>query len=209
MLAQLAQSLMFPGYTFGDQAAAVTLTGTVIKECAIPANNAANYGTETGGTATLQTGHTIVSSTTTSLIDVYWTGGRRYCCTGVKTSNEIALTGGTGDSLPGGGTAVILYQQIGFEINFDGDNGLFVAVMYRNPTNTAAKGIASFWDTGLAIVKTVDLIHETANGGIKKGSNVWNIYAGDTNDFTGNRITKVYCSHNAYTAGTAYVLVGQ
>jgi hypothetical protein len=69
--------------------------------------------------------------------------------------------------------------------------------------------MCSLADTGGAVIEAVGLIHETANGGIQKARNVWNISAGDTNVFTGNRITDAFVSHDSTSAATAYVLVGQ
>ena len=211
--AQMTQSFSFPGYTFNDGAAAVTITGVVVKECTIPANSALNTGVITAGVVTLDAAHTIVNSTTTTLVTAYWleTGvpKRRYNNTAVKDGVSVTLSNGAGDTLPTDGAAITLCQQVAHEINFDGDNALVVAVLYRNPSDTGALGICVLEDTSLAVIEAVDLIHETANNGVRKGSNVWNISAGDTNVFAGERITKANVSHDSLTAGTCYVLVGQ
>jgi hypothetical protein len=214
--AQLSQSLIFPGYSFNVQAAGVALTLPVVKELTLAANSALNSGTMTNktdantGVVTLTTGHTIVTSGV--LVDCYWVDGtpkRRYGLTATKSTNDVTLEGGAGDDLPANATAVIVCAQTSAEVNFDGDNALFIAVMYRNPTDTSAQGSIDFQDAGPASIEQVDLIHETANGGIQKERNVWNISGGDTNVFTGNRITTVLASHDSTSAGTVYILVGQ
>jgi hypothetical protein len=214
--AQLSQALIFPGYSFNDQAAGVPLTLTVVKELALAANSALNSGTMTNktdantGVVTLTTGHTIVTSG--ALVDCYWVDGvpkRRYGLTATKSTNDVTLEGGAGDDLPANATAVVVCAQTTAEINFDGDNALFIAVMYRNQTDTGALGSIDFQDVSNNSIEQVDLIHETANGGIQKERNVWNISSGDTNVFTGARITQVFASHDSAAAGTAYLLVGQ
>lgn len=208
---QLATGLSFPGYSFAANEPPAAVTGTVVKEVVLPANSALNTGTLTTrtdddtGVATLTTSHTIV----TGKVDVYWAAGCRFGMDATKDVNAITIDGGAGDNLPTESTAVTLFQQTSFEINFDGDNALFVAVIYRNPSDTGAKASADFQDTGDATIEQIDLVHETANGGITKLVNVWNIANGDANVFTGNRITKVMCSHDSEYAGTIYVLIGQ
>lgn len=210
---QLSQSFVFPGYSFNSGETAVTITATITKEAAIPANPAVNAGTLTTrtdndtGVATLNVSHTIVTSG--ALVDVYWTGGVRYGMTATKSGAEVTIDGGSGDNLPTQSTAVILCAQTEFEMNFDGDNALVIGVIYSNPSDTGALGSVDFQDTSSGSVEQVDLVHYTANGGVKKGTNVWNISGGDTNVFSGNRITKFFASHDSTSAGTLYVLVGQ
>lgn len=201
---QLLQSLSFPGYQFNQGSTVATITGAVIKECAIPANPSVNTGVMTATVATLNASHTIITSG--PLVDVYWAAGVRYSCTATKAGADVTITGGVGDTLPTDATAVVLCSQTSFEVNFDGDNVLFAAVMYRNPSTTTAKASADFWHATSAC--QIDLRHETANDGIKKGTNVFDVSAGDTHPFGSTRITSVRCSHDAITAGTAYVLIG-
>jgi hypothetical protein len=214
--AQLSQALIFPGYSFNDQAAGVAVTGLIVKEIALVANSALNSGTMTNktdantGVVTLQAGHTIVTSG--ALVDCYWVDGtpkRRYGLTATKSTNDVTLEGGAGDDLPANATAVVVCAQTTVEVNFDGDNALFIAIMYRNGSDTGALGSIDLQDSGNASIEQVGLIHETANGGIQKTRNVWNISGGDTNVFAGNRITQAFASHDSTSAGTAYILVGQ
>ena len=210
---QMSQSFSFPGYSFSSQEAAVTITGVVTRERTVAANSTLNSGTMTNktdantGVVTLQTGHTIVTSGV--LVDVYFAAGMRYGMTATKSVNEITLEGGTGTDLPENATAVIVCAQEEFEINFDGDNALAIGVFYRNASDTGALGHVDFQDTGSSSIEAINLVHETANGGVKKGTNCWNISGGDTNVFSGNRITKMFVSHDSTSAGTIYVLVGQ
>jgi len=206
--AQELRSFSFPGYSFNDQSAAVTFVGTVTIEKTITALVAAQTGTLTTrtdddtGIATLSTGHGIE---TADVVDVYWSGGVRYGMDATVSVNEITIDGGAGDNLPVQDTAVTVVEQTAIEVNFDGDDAQIIGIFYRNASDTAAKAHLDLQDVGDATIKEVDLVHESANGGC---DNIWNISAGDTNDFTGNRVTHGAASHDSTSAGTLYILVG-
>jgi len=206
---QKTEGFSFPGYSFGRASAATLFDVAVSAEVTLPALNSYQTGqltTRTGnddGIVTLSTGHGIIS---TNKVDVYWTGGRRFGMTATVDSNAVTVAGGAGNNLPELNTeGVTVVKQTAVNINFDGDDSKVVAVFYRNPSTTTAKAHVDFQDTGNASIEDVDLVHETANTGL---DNIWDISAGDTNDFTGNRITQAHASHNATTAGTLYILQG-
>jgi hypothetical protein len=207
MAAQRIKSFSFPGYTFGDQEAAVTFAGAVIVEKAIAALVAAQTGTlttrtnNTDGVCTLDTGHGIV----TGKVDVYWATGVRYGVDAVRDVNAITISGGAGDNLPTEDDPVTVVIPTVIEVNFDGDTLEIIGIFYRNTSDTGAKAHLSLIDAGDAIIKELDLVHETANGGL---NNDWNIEGGDTNVFTGNRITDGTASHDSTSAGTLYILAG-
>jgi len=206
--AQSSKSFTFPGYAFNDQAAAVSFISVLAVEKPLAAVTAGATGTLTTrtddntGIATLATGHGLTSA---DVVDVYWAAGVRYGMVATMTVNACALEGGAGDVLPAQDTACTVVKQTAIEVNFDGDDARIVGIFYRNPVTTTAKAHLDLQDTGDATIKEVDLVHDTVAGGC---NNVWNIAGGDTNVFTGNRITHGAASHNAVTAGTIYILVG-
>lgn len=206
--AQALKSFSFPGYSFNDNSAAVSFVGIVAIEQAIAALVAAQTGTLTTrtddntGVATLSTGHGIITS---DVCDVYWSGGCRYGMTATVATNAVTLDGGAGTVLPAESTPVTVVKQTAVEVNFDGDTAQIVGIFYRNASDTGALGHLDLQDSGDATIKAVDLKHETANAGC---TNIWNIAAGDTNVFTGNRITHGAASHDSLYAGTLYILVG-
>lgn len=75
-----------------------------------PATNLGKAGTITTGTVTLAEGHGFTNS---DVVDVFWAAGSRTgCVVGSAGSTTLALTGGTGDTLPTGGTAVTLTEIV-------------------------------------------------------------------------------------------------
>lgn len=208
MRAQALRSFTFPGYSFNDGLSTVDFEGAVIVEKTLAALVAAQTGTLTTrtdddtGVATLSTGHGIESA---DVCDVYWADGVRHGMVATVATNAVSLDGGAGDNLPAEDTAVTVVKQTAVEVNFDGDTLEIIGIFYRNPSDTGAKGHLDLQDSGDATIKEVDLVHETANNGL---GNIWNIEGGDTNVFTGNRITHGAASHDSLYAGTLYVLAG-
>jgi len=208
--AQALRTLVFPGYSFCDQSARVSFESPLSFTKAIAALAAAQcdgtLSTRTDndtGIVTLATGHGIE---TADVVDVYWVGGIRYGMDATVAANAVTVDGGAGDNLPAEDFAIAaVVEQSDWEINFDGDDARFVAVVYRNPSDTGAKAHVDLIDAGTATIEELDLVHETANGGVNQ---VTNISAGDANVYTGNRITAGKVSHDSQFAGIVYVLVG-
>jgi len=119
--------------------------------------NAAKTGTlttrtdNTSGIATLEAGHGITGG---NVVDLYWTGGRRYNvnATSVAT-NDVTFSGGTGDNLPVATTALTMTKQQTIDTDFVGN--LLVAI----GALAAARAHLSFYDS-LTLRLSVDL---TAN----------------------------------------------
>lgn len=206
---QKAWSFAFPGYQFSsDGANAVTHVGNVVIEQAIPAIVAAQTGTLTTrtdddtGVATLSTGHGIETS---DVVDVYFAAGVRYGMAATVAGNAVTVDGGAGDVLPTQDDAVTVVVQTAVEINFDGDDAQIIGVFYRNPEDTGAKASLDLQDTDDASIEAIDLVHEKANGA---DAAIYDIANGDTNVFTGNRITHGAASHDSTSAATLYILVG-
>lgn len=201
------QSFSFPGYSFTDNEATVTFTGIVAVEKALPALVAAQTGTLTTrsddntGEATLSTGHGIVNGK----VDVYWAAGVRYGMDATVATNVIAIDGGAGDVLPTQSTACTVVIPTVLNVNFDGDELEIIGLFYRNDGDSGAKAHMSLIDAGAAIIKEVDMVPYASHGGL---TNTWNIEGGDTNVFTGNRITNGTASHDSLIAGIVYICAG-
>ena len=206
--AQHTRSFSFPGYSFQEAASAVDFSGIVAVEKELAALVAAQTGTlstrtdNDTGVATLSNGHGIQNA---DVVDVYWDGGVRYGMTATVSTNEVSLDGGAGDNLPAQSTAVTVVKQTAVEVNFDGDTLEIIGIFYRNTSDTGAKAHLDLQDSGHATIEEVDLVHEKANGGLNR---IWDIENGDTNVFSGNRITHGAASHDSTSAGTLYILAG-
>lgn len=208
--AQANRTFTFPGYSFNDSAAAVDFETSLVCVKDVPAivtaQSAGTLTTRTDndtGVVTLATGHGI---TTGMKCDVYWTGGKRYGMDATVATNAITLDGGAGDNLPTEATEnIAVVKQLDVEVNFDGDDAQIIGVFYRNPSDTGANGHLDLLDAGAASIEAIDLVHETANGGV---DNVWDIVGGDANAFTGNRVTIGKVTHDSLTAAKLYICVG-
>lgn len=85
-------------------------------------------GSATAGTLTLGAAHTIQ---TADVIDIYWSGGRRYNVTvGTVSGTSVPFSGGAGDNLPDTlpttATPVTCMKQVVIDTDFDAD--LLVAI---------------------------------------------------------------------------------
>jgi len=201
------------GFTdgFSDAAAAVECDTLLQNKTALAALAVGGVGqlttrtNDTDGVITMTASHGLITG---DVVDVYWSGGMRYGCAASVATNALTLSGGAGDNLPAQDTAVVVAKQIEVNLNFDGDDMLVVAVVYRNPSDSGAKAHVDFQDSGDASIQEIDLSVETASGGLVRGTNVFNISGGDTNVFTGNRVTHVAVSHDSASAGTLYIYLG-
>ena len=202
-------SFQFPGYAFAsDGTNRVSHVGNVVIEQALAALVAAQTGTMDNktdadtGVIGLSTGHTIESA---DVVDVYWPAGVRFGMDATVATNDVTVDGGAGDDLPENSTACTVVVQTPVEVNFDGDDAQIVGIFYRNPSDTGAKAHLDLLDVGDASIEEIDLVHEKANGA---DDAIYDIANGDTNVFTGNRITYGSASHDSQSAGTLYILVG-
>jgi hypothetical protein len=215
MQAQKSWSFQFPGVRAFSSSGTntVSFVGTVTIQKTLAALVAAQTGTLTTrtdddtGEATLSTGHGI---TTGVVVDIYWAGGVRYGVTVGTVAGNVVPFGapggtGSGDALPVQTTAVTVVVQTTIEVNFDGDDAQIIGIFYSNPSDTGANAHLDLQDSGNASIEEIDLVHDTANGA---DDGIYDIANGDTNVFTGNRITKGKASHDSTSAGTLYILVG-
>lgn len=140
----------------------------------------------------------------TGTFDVYWTsggGGMRRNVSVTITVNACALDGGTGDDFPASAdTTVVLAprtQLTGFSL--DGDNAEIVAVSQTSQnTLLTDAGRVGFHDAADDEISNCEI---TCNG----DPNVNDIYAGETNRYTGDVITYAWAS-TAYTGASEIVV---
>lgn len=156
-----------------------TATGQISHDVTI---NPAKTGTlttrtsDTAGVATLEAGHGIVVS---NVVDVYWTGGRRYNASVTAVNgNDVTFSGGTGDILPAQSSALTMGKQQTIDTDFVGN--LLVAI----GALCAARAHISFYETStlrLAVDLTANELWFWVNGGTAAnplaGANVTHIVA--------------------------------
>jgi len=208
--AQSNRNIVFSGVpSFAEQTPQVSAEHSLLWEIDLPANSALNTGTLTtrtandDGIATLQTGHTIVT-TGTKLVDVYWDGGSRHGMTATKTGNDVQVEGGTGDNLPAGTTPLTLCTQLAIDpILITGDNVEWMAVVYSNPLDTAAKAYLDLNDAG-GSEKAYNLVHFAQLGGCE---NAHNVAGGADNPIAGDDITDGFASHTSASTAKLYLMV--
>ena len=71
------------------------------------------------GSVTLGSGHGILTG---DIVDLYWTGGRRYnVVAGTVAGDVVPIDLGSGNNLPAQDTAVTLVKQAEVDTDFDGD----------------------------------------------------------------------------------------
>ena len=202
-------SFQFPDYAFSSDATnRISYVGNVVIEQVVPALIVAQTGTMTNkvdantGDITLSTGHGII---TADVVDVYFPAGVRYGMTATVAGLVVTVDLGAGVDLPVNTTACTVVKQTEIEVNFDGDDAQVVGILYRNPSDTTALANLDLQDVGDASIAALGLVHEKVNGA---DDNIYDIANGDTNVFTGNRITHGAASHDSLFAGTLYILVG-
>lgn len=142
----------------------------------------------------------------TGKFDVFWTGGRRYGVDGTVTVNALALDGGAGTDFPASASAdVVVTQQVVIALSLDGDNIEIIGVFLKCDSDDTAVGHLQCQDASNDVITNLDL----AAGGVSKMANVYNIYGGDTNPFTGDPITQGFASNGSSTYDAElYILAG-
>ena len=153
-----------------------------------------NAGTITDDVVTLTAGHTVVDGT----VDVYWTAGKRYGCTANVAENSATLTGGAGDALPTGATAVVVANQTELdEVQFDGDDLNLIGM------SSQQRVIVCFMD-GATVKLAVELV------GSSSGAGCWGWVAGVgiTNPLAGYSITSITVSNGSSTVTSTFKLTG-
>jgi hypothetical protein len=152
-------------------------------------------------------GHGLTNGT----YDFYWTvDGVVFCRSGVAvtiTTNAVAADGGAGTDFPASATVgVVMTKQVVAACPIDGDNAVFVAVMYQNTSDTAAAASADFQDASNNSIELMLLteVQNTATGLDKVLQQTAARAA-----LTGALITQVKASNSSTTAaGTLIVVAG-
>jgi hypothetical protein len=212
MRSQRRLSFNFEGFSFNAGEDQVVFPGAVKVKKTIPAVPASQRlkvlttrTNESNGVITAGEGHTIENSQS---VDVYWTGGRRFGMDATVDNLAVTVDGGSGDNLPVVNTNTMsLMKQVEMpECLFDGDNIRIFGALYKNPGSPTALAHVDLQDDAAASVEDFDLVEEKAFGSL---DNIINVHAGETNPFDSETIENALGSHDAATAGTMYILVGQ
>ena len=132
---------------------------------------------------------------TADVVDIYWTGGRRYGVTvGTVAGTAIPIDLGAGDNLPVTTTPLVIVRQQQVNISIDGDNAAIVALSLEPiDPNSTSPGHVDLQDAEDDSIETVDLTANTPT--------VYDLAAMGTNPFTGDVITKALCSIGSATEG--------
>lgn len=105
---------------------------------------------DTEGELTMTTGHGI---TTAAVIDLYWSGGRRYgVVVGTVATNAVPISGGAGDVLPADETAITAQVVTELDVDFDGD--LLVALAM----SATRRGTITLLDAADAVIVSYELL---------------------------------------------------
>jgi len=145
-------------------------------------------GVDTGNNVanvTLASGHGLTNGT----YDVYFATGIRYGTTGAITDNTMAISVGSGDSLPANNTACQVSKVTQINTAIDGDaSKLFAISLESTNASSTANGHIQFQAASAEEIAEVDL---DANS-----PRVWDFEGGDTNILTGNVVVTAYASQN-------------
>src|SRR6478752_3582463 len=166
----------------------------------LPKGKAGSLTTRTDsntGVATLGASHGIV---TRDVVDVYWSGGRRYGMTTTVSGNDVTIDGGTGDNLPAQGDAVVVTKPVRINVGIDGDllAGIALKLEFTDPQSTN-RGHISFFDASNAQVTQLDLAANEAQP--------YDVAGGAANQFTGNPITYALASNGGSNADSTLKLI--
>lgn len=134
------------------------------------------------------------STVATGKVDVYWNGGLRYGVDCTRTSNSLALDGGTGTNFPeSADTTVVVANQQQVNVSIDGDTAGAVGVLATVPSHV------DFQDASSDSICPLTLIANEPN--------MWDSHQA-TNIYTGDPVTKAMVSNGtlAWKTSTAYLI---
>lgn len=195
-----AKTISGQGSTLGQS---VTRSGSAIKQLnvSLPVGAAGQLTTRTSDTVgelTMTSGSHGIS--TSDVIDIFWSGGRRYGVTvGTVSGTAVPISSGSGDVLPSTSTAVVATIQVTANIDIDGDNVALLGIVMVLPDGDDADGHIQLKDSGASEIAAIDLTARTVAA--------YDITGGDTNVFTGNPITNIAAANGSSTnAATLQIL---
>jgi hypothetical protein len=187
-----------------NQTVSRTADGIDVRAVPLPAGIAGTLSTRTDnatGVLTVPTGHGI---TTANMVDVYWSGGRRYGATVTgTTSTTISFNVGSGTNLPIATTAIVVSPQVTVQLAFKAGSLVFFAASqtYTTLGETAASHV-DYQDASSVELLSQDLTANTPA--------VCDVAGGSTNLFSGNPVVKALASNgSAVNAATLNLIVVQ
>jgi hypothetical protein len=134
------------------------------------------------------------SPVATGKVDVYWDGGLRYGVDCVRSTNALALDGGTGTDFPANAdTTVVVANQQQINVSIDGDLAALVGILATCPAHMDCQDASSHSIRALTLY---------ANQPDLWDSNM------AVNPYTGDPITKAMTSNGtlAWVTSTAYAV---
>lgn len=174
-------------YTFTET---LSDSGLIRLTPSVPAAKSGTLTTRTDantGTFTMSSGH---GFSTSDVIDLYWSGGKRHGMTATVTGDSVVLDGGTGTDLPATSTAITASKPTEVAFAVDGDT---LTLLLGSADVEGYIGL--FDDTGTPVlVDTMDV----ASG----ESDIWTASQGETNPVAGHILTLAKFSHGQTSAKT-------
>lgn len=137
------------------------------------------------GVATLDTGHGI---TTSDVVDVFWSGGKRSGMTATVDGDAVTVDGGSGTDLPATTTVLRVMKPVSVPFTVDGDEASSIVA------SSSVEGFIRLYDnTGTPVlVATFDVG--------KSRSVIWQADTGVTNPIAGHITTTARFTHGSSTA---------
>lgn len=207
----LIKSVNAGGYGFSNSLVSqATADSEFTLELPLPVGNVlTNWVKTDANTAAgdLAGGHGLTNGT----YDFYWTvGGVVFCRAGVAvtiTTNAVAADGGAGTDFPATATTgVVMTKQVVAACPIDGDNAVFVMIVFQNTSDTAAACSADFQDASNNSIELM-LLTEVQNTSTGLDKVLQQVAARAA--LTGAPITQVKASNSSLTAaGTLIVVAG-
>lgn len=164
-------------------------------EVDLPAGVAGTLSTRTGdavGVLTLAAGHGLQVA---DVIDLYWTGGRRYnVAVDSVNGNDVGFDNtpaAGGDNLPAENAPVVASKQVAINTQIDGDAAVLFGV------HSTKRGRVDFRDAGGASIKAYDLVAGEIQSWAQGSA---------PNPLTGNPITGAKASNGETAAAKLTVL---
>lgn len=179
-----------------------TADGSIAADPTIPVALAGTLSTRTDDDTGVFTGSGSGLLSENDVVDVYWTGGRRYgMAIGTPSGSTYPLEGGAGDVLPAQATAITVAEQTVVNVTIDGDNLEILGLqLFKSDAASTARGHITFKDAAADAIAQIDLDANEAQ--------VYDIDAGFTNPFTGDVIATAHATQSDSSATATLKIVG-
>jgi len=179
--------------------------GADSREVTLPVAQSGSLTTRTNATAGVLTmasaNHGIANA---SLIDVFWSGGRRYGATVQNvTGNAVTFNQGSGDNLANANTATTAATQVLINLAITGSLLKIMGIMpVSADTSKTQQAHADFQDINGVAVNAIPMSHNVPQ--------VFDVAGGGANPLTGNAVEKIKAANGDPTnQAVLTIIVGQ